>query len=89
MIYLNNKATLTIEQLVEEMHIRLHLAGGKSRKDNSNNKDEVVLVGSTKKGRMKSSGGDKPQRENPNKDETCNHCNRIEKASKRERVPLQ
>ncbi len=36
------------------------------REDNCNNKDEVALVGSTKKGGKKSSGGDKPQRENLN-----------------------
>jgi hypothetical protein len=50
MIYCNNKATLTTEQLLEEMHIQWRLAGGKSREDNSDNKDEVALVASTKKG---------------------------------------
>jgi hypothetical protein len=75
-IYRINKATLTTEQLLEKMHIQWRLAGGKLREDNSNNKDEVALVASTKKGGKKSGGGDKPQRENPNKDETCNHCNK-------------
>jgi hypothetical protein len=76
MIYHNNKTTLTTEQLLEEIHIQWHLAGGKSREDkDSNNEDEVALVASTKKGGKKSGGGDKPQRENPNKDESCNHCN--------------
>ncbi len=75
MIYRNNKAALTTEQLLEEMHIQWRLAGGKKREDNSDNEDEVALVASTKKGGKKSSGGDKPQRENPNKDKTCNHCN--------------
>ncbi len=36
----------------------------------SENEDEVALVASRKKGGKKSGGGDKPQRENPNKDET-------------------
>jgi hypothetical protein len=77
MIYCNNKATLTTEQLLEEMHIQWHLAGGKLRDNNSNNKDEVALVARTKKGGKKSGGGDKPRRENPNKDATCNHCNKM------------
>ncbi len=76
MIYCNNKATLTTEQLLEEMDIQWYLAQGKLREDNSNNKGEVALVTSTKKGGKKAGGGDKPQRENPNKDETCNHCNK-------------
>jgi hypothetical protein len=77
MIYCNDKAMLTTEQLLEEMHIQWHLAGGKLREDkNSNNEDEVALVASTKKGGKKSGEEDKPQRENPNKDETCNHCNK-------------
>jgi hypothetical protein len=42
------------------------------REDNSDNEDEVALVASTKKGGKKSGEGDKPRRENPNKDETCN-----------------
>ncbi len=67
---------LTTEQLLEEMHIQWCLAGGKLREDNSNNKYEVALVANTKKRGKKSGGGDKPQRENPNKDETCNHCNK-------------
>jgi hypothetical protein len=50
MIYRNNKAMLTTEQLLEEMHIQWCLAGGKLSKDNSDNKDEVALVASTKKG---------------------------------------
>jgi hypothetical protein len=54
-IYHNNKAMLATEQLLEEMHIQWHLAGGKLREDNSNNKDEVALVASTKK-RGKKSG---------------------------------
>jgi hypothetical protein len=74
MIYCNKKAMLTTEQLLEEMHIQWRLAREKSREDKSNNKDEVALVASTKKGGKKSRGGDKSQRENPNKDETCNHC---------------
>jgi hypothetical protein len=74
-IYCNNKAMLTLEQLLEEMHIQWCLVGGKLREDNSDNNDEVALVASTKKGGKKSGGGDKPRRENPNKDETCNHCN--------------
>jgi hypothetical protein len=54
MIYCNNKATLTTEQLLEEMHIQCRLAGGKSREDkDSDNKDEVALVASTKKGGSK------------------------------------
>jgi hypothetical protein len=63
--------------VLEEIHIQWRLAGGKSREDkDSKNKDEVALVESTKKGGKKSGGGDKPRRENPNKDETCNHCNK-------------
>ncbi len=46
------------------------------RKDNSDNEDEVAFAASTKKGGKKSGGGRKPQRENPNKDETCNNCNK-------------
>jgi hypothetical protein len=76
MIYRNNKAMLATEQLLEEMHIQWHLAGGKLREvKDSDNEDEVGLVASTKKGGKQSGGGDKPRRENPNKDETCNHCN--------------
>ena len=59
------------------MHIQWHLAGGKSWEDkDSNNKDEVALVAITMKGGKKSGGGDKPRRENPNKDKICNHRNK-------------
>jgi hypothetical protein len=77
MIYCNNKAMLTTEQLLEEMHILWCLAGGKLIEDkDSKNEDEVALVASTKKGGKKSGRGDKPRKENPDKDETCNHCNK-------------
>ena len=35
MIFCNNKAMLTTEQFLEEMHIQWHLVGGKSREDNA------------------------------------------------------
>jgi hypothetical protein len=66
-IYRNNKAMLTTKQLLEEMHIQWHLAGGKSREyKDSNNEAEVALIASTKMGGKKSGRGDKPRRENPN-----------------------
>jgi len=52
-----------------------HIAGGKSKEDmDSNNKDEIALAAkNTKKGGKKPIGRDKPKKENPNKDNVCNH----------------
>jgi hypothetical protein len=68
------KATLTTERLLEEMHMQWHLAGGKSKNGkNSNDKNEIALAATNTKKEGKKSN-DKEKKENPNKDKTCNHC---------------
>ncbi len=54
------------------------MAGGKSKKDkDSNNEDEIAFAATkTKKGGKNPNGGGKPKKENPNKDEICDHCNK-------------
>ncbi len=74
MIHREKGATLTTEKLLDEMHLQWCLAGGKSKDDkDSDDKDEIALAATNaKKGGEKSNG--RENKENPNKDKTCNHC---------------